>query len=150
MTVCLIAPWTATNSGAGGGGSDVTPDAVNWANITTSPAGLGFGHNATQAITGIDTTIQVKAAWTSTSSSPAKGVWFKNGAMVGSYAPTPVTVSARSGDDLAFYMNCVTSSTSGNYDSGTVTVTNESDSSTSLDTFTFTLQYVYGHSGGFV
>ena len=143
MTVSLVNPFLAIAGGGGGGGSDVTPTAVNWAAITITDTSSGIEQNADQTIAAIDTTIQLKAAWTSTSGSPAKGAWVKNGAVVGGYAVTPVYVNAVVGDALHFTMKALNSFTQGNYDSGTVTVTNESDGAATLDTFTFEVQYIY-------
>ena len=135
-------------SGLGSGGSDVTPSALDWDDITTTQIYLGLGDNSgsEQTLAAIDAVIQIKAAWTSTSSSPAKGVWVKNGAEVGDYVSTPAYVNATVGDKLYFLMRSRNVFGEGNYDTGTVTVTNESDGAATLDTFTFEVQYVYSTS----
>jgi len=142
------------SSGLGtGGGSDFTPAAVNWAAIT-NVGGLrqGVGYNAAQTITAIDNVIQLKAAWTSTSGTPATGVWIKNGTAVSSPTASPAYVNASVNDSLYFWMTTFNDGI-GNYDTGTVTVTNESDGAATLDTFTFAVQYVPAnpppdHGGG--
>lgn len=139
----LLAPHLAM---AGtGGGSDVTPTAVNWGNITITDAAVGVENNAAsaQTLAGIDAQITVRAAWTSSSGSPAKGRWYKNGAAVGERVATPCDVNAALGDALYFELSARNSPTVGNYDSGTVTVTNQSDGGAGLDTFTFEVQYIY-------
>ncbi len=130
------------SSGIAAGGGDVTPTAVNWANII-NVGGLrqGVGYNAQQTLAAIVSPIQLKAAWTSTSGYPARGVWIKNGTAVSDPVPTPAYVNASVGDQLYFWMT-VFNDGIGNYDNGTVTVTNESDGAASLDTFTFAIQYV--------
>lgn len=132
------------SSGLGtGGGSDFTPGAVNWDNITNVlGARYGFGYNAAQTITAIDNVIQLKAAWTSTSGTPATGVWIKNGTAVSSRpGASPAYVNASVNDTLYFWMTTFNDGI-GNYDTGTVTVTNESDGAATLDSFTFSIQYV--------
>ncbi len=130
----------------GGGGSDVTPDAVNWGNIASAQTGLGYATNedTEQLISGIDATIQIKAAWTSTSSNPARGQWFKNGVAVQGATASPVYVNVANNDSLFFALYTAFTAPSGNYDTGIVTVTNESDGGVTLDTFTFIAQYVPG------
>lgn len=139
----LVNPYLAM---AGtGGGADVTPTAVNWGNITITDTATGVENNlgSVQTLAAIDAQISVKAAWTSTSSSPAKGRWYKNGSASGERSVTPNTVNAALGDTLYFELSARNSASAGNYDSGTVTVTNESDGGAGLDTFTFEVQYIY-------
>lgn len=130
------------------GGSDVTPDSLNWGNITATDTinGVGSNSGSEQTLAGIDAQITLRAVWTSTSSSPAKGQWIKNGAAVQSVQASPVTVNVSLGDKVYFSMSARNSGTAGNYDSGTVTVTNDTDGGASIDTFTFAVQYIY--SGG--
>lgn len=130
------------------GGGDFTPDAVNWGNISvTGTSGYEDNEASAQTLASIDEIITLRAAWTSTSSAPAWGQWIKNGVAVQAPAPTPVEVSAGVGDTLYFAVYAAHTGTTGNYDTGTVTVTNQSDSAASLDTFTFAVQYVYSGGG---
>lgn len=138
-------------SGLGVGGGDVTPTAVNWNNITNvGNLHLGIGHNlaSAQTLAAIDSPVQLKAAWTSTSALEAVGVWIKNGTAAGVPTATPAFVNASVGDVLYFWMTTAIVEDQGNFDTGTVTVTNESDSAATLDTFTFSIQYVPPGSGG--
>lgn len=140
MTIVVVRTTQPATGGAGGG-SDVTPGAVNWGNITTSPPSSGQGHNSNQTISGIDTTILIRASWSGT----AEGCWFKNGAQVGDFAAGAADVNASSGDALYFSMDVASTVGSGKFESGTVTVKNYSDtpgSPTTLDTFTYSLIYV--------
>ena len=139
--IALVSPFLA----AGGGGSDVTPTALNWGNITITDPSSGIENNSAsaQTIAAIDAQITVQADWTSSSGQPAKGRWYKNGAPVGSRTLTPSAVNAAVGDALYFELSAFYSATSGNYDNGTVTVTNQSDGAALLDTFTFEVQYIY-------
>jgi len=132
------------STGLAAGGGDVTPDAVNWGNlIAVGGAGSGYAANSEQAITGINSPIQLRATWTSSSSSPARGAWARNGVPLTDYLASPVSVNTSiSGDVLSFMMTSLNTEGVGNYDTGTVTVTNESDGGASLDTFTFAIQYV--------
>jgi hypothetical protein len=115
---------------AAAGGSDVIPAALDWADIVVTSPDVGIESNDALSVTAIDTPIQIKAAWTSTSSSPAKAQWLKNDAADAALAVTPVTVSASLNNTLAFQMSARNSPTAGNYDTGTVRVTNESRTAT--------------------
>lgn len=134
---------------AASGGTDVTPSALNWGNISVTDTSTGYESNlaSEQTLAAIDTQITLNAAWTSTSGSPAKGQWIKNGVAVQSLALTPVTVNASVGDKLYFKMFAGYTYPLGNYDTGTVTVTNLSDGGAAIDTFTFTVQFVYSGGG---
>lgn len=140
MTVVVVRTTQPATGGAGGGG-DVTPDAVNWGNITTSPSGSGLGHNSNQTISGIDATILISAEWSGT----AEGCWFKNGAQAAGFTGGQADVNASNGDVLYFSMDVSGAVGSGKFESGTVTVKNYSDtpgSPTTLDTFTYSLIYI--------
>lgn len=121
-------------------GSDVTPDALNWGNI--SQTGTGSAVSATTsalAIAGIDTPITLRASW-DTFGDGNRGAWVKNGVTQGGgSAPLDVTVNV--GDTLAFRMALITGPTPES-SSGTVTVTNVSDSGAAIDTFTYNLERV--------
>jgi len=106
------------------GGSDGTPDAVNWANI-------GPGNepqtNANQTITGIDTTISLETFYTSGllhySLNGGSFTFIGNGG----------SVDVVNNDTLRFRMDNVAPGTV----TGTVTVRNASDGDVDLDTFTY-------------
>ena len=122
------------------GGSDVTPAAVNWDNITiTNTSGIENNSASAQTTTAIDATITLKV----TLSGGGKVRWFKNG-VAGAYADTSSSVSVNSGDSVYVGVSARPSPpTSGEYISGTATVTNESDGAAVLNTFTYEAQYVY-------
>ena len=118
--------WVGTASGNklvyAAGGTDVTPSAVNWANIgpTSSP-----GSNANQTISGIDTTISISASL----SGPGNLFYDLSGAGFVAYtAPFGVT----NGQTLRWQVT----SDLGNV-TGTATITNDSDGSATLDTFAY-------------
>ena len=61
------------STGIGAGGGDIIPDAVDWGNLTiTSGSGIETTDEVTFA--GLSSPITVRAAWTSTSSSPTDRV----------------------------------------------------------------------------
>lgn len=132
------------------GGSDVTPSAVNWGDISKTGTS-GFENNSGSAVTlaAIDLPITLKATWTSVSAHPAWGYWVKNGIVANAAAPSPVSVTASVNDVLYFVVYCAHTFPQGNYDTGTVTVTNTSDSNATLDTFTYEVQYVFVAGGGY-
>ena len=135
------------DEGNAAGGGDVTPDAINWGDISVT-SGSGIETHSAQTLAGIDSPIVLRAAWTSSSASPTKGQWIKNGVAVQAPQLSPVEVTASAGDQLAWQTYCAYTHPSGNYDTGTVTVTNQSDGGASLDTFTFACQYVRSGGGG--
>lgn len=135
------------DSGNAAGGGDVTPNAINWGDITVT-SGDGIEANSAQTLAGITSPITLRATWTSTSASPTKGQWIRNGVAVQAPALSPVDVTASVGDQLYWQTYCAYTHPSGNYDTGTVTVTNRSDSNATLDTFTFACQYVVTGGGG--
>lgn len=128
---------------ASGGGSDVTPGAMDWDNITPTNV---FGEELTniETVAGIDAPSQFRATWTSTSSNPSAGCWIKNGVRQGMVL-SPAYVNVVAGDTLQFVLNSFLTAapSSGNYDTGTVTVVNLTDGGASIDTFTYTVQYVF-------
>lgn len=107
--------------GSAGGGFDVTPNAVNWADIS----GATPQSNANQTISGIDATISISLGKT------GSGIltYDLNGAGFTAYSGA---FNVTNGQTLRFQL-------SGAGTSGTVTVTNDSDGSTTLDTFTYSL-----------
>lgn len=143
--MALIAILLDDGNAAGGG--DVTPSAINWGDISVT-SGDGIESHSAQTLAGINSPITLRAAWTSTSASPTKGQWIKNGVAVQAPQLSPVDVIASVGDQLAWQTYCAYTHPTGNYDTGTVTVTNQSDSAATLDTFTFACQYVRSGGGG--
>lgn len=110
----------------GGEGSDVTPDAVNWANIGP---GNEPQNNANQTFTGIDTTISIETFYTS-------GLLYyslNGGAFT--FIGNGGGVDVVNNDTLRFQMSNAAPGTV----TGTVTVRNGSDGDVDLDTFTYSV-----------
>lgn len=108
---------------------DVTPNAVNWANIT----GATSGSNANQTLSGTSVSITV-----SVSKSPAIDVGIIEYSLAGGAFTTysaPFVVDSVTGQTLRFQV----STDPGIPASATVTVTNNTDGSVTLDTFTYSL-----------
>ena len=125
----IISSITAGAFVASGASYDVTPDAVNWANVSVSSSSPATASNAIQTFTGIDAPITLEVTWTGT------GVikYSKNGGAWTSIATGGITVSV--GDTLAFQASRTGSAGTS---SGTVTVKNLSESpDTTLDTWTY-------------
>lgn len=102
------------------GGADLTPDAVNWADTsTTNPQS-----NANQTITGIDAPITIST----TNSGIGALLYDLNGAGFTSYS-APFSVS--NGQTLRWQLSGA--------GAGTITVKNDSTGGTTLDTFTYSL-----------
>lgn len=109
---------------AGGGGGDVTPNAVNW-NDVAAPG----GSTNTVTITGIDTAINLSISWTGY----AIGQFnvYKNDSETSlADNDSPFTLSVSNNDEIYFYAFTATAQ------SISMTVTNASDGNTVLDTFT--------------
>jgi len=115
----------------GTSGPDVTPNAVNWADVTS-------GNQATtsmQQFTGINQTITLSISWTASGG----GQFFYSKNTTNTYdtgtqvsltsSPTSLTIS--NGDYLGFRLNWVSTDN----DVRNVTVTNTSDGNATLDTF---------------
>lgn len=122
MGVCVV----IQSLGIVSTGSDVTPAAVNWTDITSfsSPATTN-----TVSITGINTPVTFRAAWTGN----IKGRWIKNGAEQPSGA-SPRDVTINNNTTLAFRLTLETEPGAA---SGAVTVTNLTDGGAAVDTFAY-------------
>ena len=128
------------------GGGDVTPNAVNWADVSSNNDDLTWTYSERQ-ITGINQTITLQVE----KDFPGGVLYY----FVSSNASAIVTGDATSATSpIGFGMNSiplyfpafsgsftvtnnqyVTFGTAGGFSSGTVTVKNQSDSNTTLDTF---------------
>ena len=140
------------------GGGDVTPNAVNWANVYDDSDNATYTYSERQ-ITGINQTITLQVEVTNYGGG---GLYY----FVSSNASAIVTGDATSATSpIGFGMNSiplyfpafsgsftvtnnqyVTFGTAGGFSSGTVTVKNQSDSNTTLDTFIM-LQLGEGYYG---
>ncbi|MEL6758505.1 MAG: hypothetical protein AAFP81_18910 [Pseudomonadota bacterium] len=113
---------------------DVTPNAVNWANIS----GAETASNANQTINGIDTAITLRIEYTATGAPAAiLGASINGGAFNNVNSGNTITVN--NGDTVRFQV--VAFGTAGSV-SGTVTVINQSDGDATLDTFTYSVSTV--------
>ncbi|MFO1015797.1 MAG: RHS repeat domain-containing protein [Caulobacteraceae bacterium] len=104
--------------------ADVTPNSVDWANITDADGAT----NAAVTFAGIDASISLTVTYTGT----AALLYSKNS---GSYAsiPSAGSVAISNGDTLRF------KATSSSSASGTVTVVNSTDGGATLDSFTYSI-----------
>lgn len=113
----------------GAGGGDVIPAAIDFTNVSvTITDGVEVTNEVT--FTGLTSPIVVRAAWTSTSSSPTKAQWLKNSAAVQSPQLTSIEATIINNDKLKWQTYAGYTHPSGNSDSGTVTVTNETRNGT--------------------
>ncbi len=125
MAVVIVA--SAQGNAAGGG--DVIPAAVDWTNVSvTSGSGVEVTNEVT--FTGLSSPITVRAAWTSSSSSPTKAQWMKNSASVQAPSLTYIESTIINNDKLKWQTYAAYTHPSGNYDAGTVIVTNETRNAT--------------------
>ena len=120
----------------GGGGTDATPDAIDFNDISDS----GFVASAfTNVVTigGVDTTITLRVSLTSGMTSFRLVDVYRDGTFVsqGSSGST-IDVDVTNGQTLQYAFTNSQNSTTW---SGTATVTNLSDGGATLDTFTYTL-----------
>jgi len=123
---------------AAGGGSDVTPNAVNWVEASTNTI---VATSNQQTITGINTTITLRIQLTNTLECLQYAYYSKNS---GSYvlvqdtcgSPTVeyADVSVVNGDVLDFRLEG-----DGNFQQGIFNITNLSDGNTLLDSVTLTV-----------
>lgn len=111
------------------GGGDIIPAAINFTDLAVTS---GSGIETTNEVTfsGLTSPITVRAAWTSSSSSPTKARWYKSGASVQSPSLSSIEVTIINGDKLKWETYAAYTHPAGNYDAGVVTVTNESRNAT--------------------
>ena len=109
---------------AGGGGGDVTPNAVNW-NDVAAPG----GSTNTVTITGINTAINLSISYTGYGVG-AFNVYKNDSETSLGDEGSPFTLSVSNNDEIYFYALTASEQII------SVTVTNASDGNTVLDTFT--------------
>ena len=109
---------------SGGGGGDVTPNAVDWDDVA-APG----GSTNTVTITGINTAIDLSISWTGYGLG-AFDVYKNDSPTSLADNDSPLTLSVSNNDEIYFYAS------SGAEQTISVTVTNASDGDTVLDTFT--------------
>jgi hypothetical protein len=134
--LCSIASMIVvkTKKTSSGGGSDVTPNAVNW-NDVSAPG----GSTNTVTITGINTAINLSISWTGYPGTGAFDVYKNDSPISLPGEGSPYTLSVSNNDEIYFY-----AFSSGDLASISVTVRNASDGNTVLDTFTINV----GEEGG--
>ena len=118
---------------AGGGGGDVTPDAVNWNDVS---GGYGFLlYTNTVTVTGISTAINLTISW-SGNEIGSFGISINGGSLIDLEAEggSPRTFSISNNDTIRFGASIIAG-----IKVITVTVTNASDGNAVLDTFTMTV-----------
>ena len=118
---------------AGGGGGDVTPNAVNW-NDVAAPG----GSTNTVTITGINTAINLSISFTGYPGVGGFNVYKNDSETSLANEGSPFTLSVSNNDQIYFYAGGASVA------SISVTVTNTSDGDTVLDTFTINV----GEEGG--
>jgi hypothetical protein len=123
--------------GSGGGGTDATPDAIDFNNIADAGLTASAGTNVA-TITGIDTTITLRLTLTSAMSGLRVVSVYRDGGFVsqGSSGST-IDVTMTNGQTLQYFFTNAQDLTTW---SGTATVSNLSDGGATLDTFTYSLQ----------
>lgn len=111
----------------GGGGADVTPNAVNW-EVDVVSIGAFSCRSTTQTITGINTAITLSFSSTA-DPNLTELLYYKNNAPTSFLSTGSATVSVSTGDTIRFQIY-----SGGPVVSTTITITNISDGNTVLDT----------------
>lgn len=123
--------------GSGGGGTDATPDAIDFNDIADSGLTASAATNVV-IITGIDTTITLRLTLTAAMSASRTVAIYRSSAFVASgNSGTTIDVAMMNGQTLQYHF---TNSQNLSTWSGTATVSNLSDSGATLDTFAYELQ----------
>lgn len=123
--------------GSGGGGTDATPNAIDFNDISDVSLDPAASTN-TVTITGIDTTITLRLTLTQAMSGVRLVYVYRNGAFVGSgNSGTTIDVEMTNGQTLFYIFFNAQDNTIW---SGTATVSNLTDGGAVLDAFTYTLQ----------
>ena len=123
----------ARAAAGGGGGGDVTPNAVNWANVS------GEYSNVTTSmlqITGITTSITLKVSFTGTQQNQKYSVQSSASFGTGTAIANDGTFTVSNNQYVGFRADCGGSCTGTKV--STWTITNVSDGNAVLDTFTIT------------
>lgn len=120
----------AKKATGGGGGGDVTPNAVDWDDVA-APG----GSTNTVTITGINTAIDLSISWTGYPGAGAFDVYKNDSSTSLADNGSPFTLSVSNNDEIYFYASSTAVA------SISVTVTNASDGNTVLDTFTMNVGF---------
>lgn len=136
MAVCIV----IQNKGSTATGTDVTPGAVAFSDVTSY---INSALTNTVTITGIDTPIIVRMAWT-TVNAANRGRWIVNGVSQ-PFGASPQDVTITNGAQIAFNWQITDEGPATS--SGVGTVTNRSDSNTTLDTLNYFIERFESHGG---
>lgn len=121
----------------GGGGTDATPNAIDFNDISDSGITASAFTNVV-TISGIDTTITLRLTLTVAMASGRSVLVYRDGAFVSSSSSgTTVDVTVTNNQTLQYGF---TNSQNFTVWSGTATVTNQSDFGATLDSFTYYLE----------
>lgn len=122
--------------GSGGGGTDATPDPIDFNDIADTAPDASAATNVV-SIGGIDTTITIRLTLTSGMTGQRVVSIYRNGAFVAQGSSgTTIDVAVTNGQTLQYaFTNIQDNSTW----SGTATVSNVTTGGTTLDTFSYTL-----------
>lgn len=125
-------PTNYTNeTESGGAGADVTPNAVNWADVSQ---GSGEPTTTDETLTGFEGTITIKLTYAENSVFAVADILHYYRKNSGSWTnfSSGQTVNVVAGDTLGFKLNATPDTDTGAF---TYTIRNQTDSSTVLDTF---------------
>lgn len=110
---------------------DVTPNAVNWADMSATSDFTVIGENGNQTISGIDINISLRVSWSGTPLTYVSII--VNGSS--SFITNGSTKTVSPGDTVRFQAGYGSIGTA----IGTFTITNASDGEAVLDTFNYSL-----------
>lgn len=120
--------FTSTTEAAS---TDVTPNALNWNNISTSASS---GSTNTQTISGINTTITLRVTYTRDDEAYTLVTYVNGTSVGGAQAPSNYTFNVSNGDTVYFF------AVGGETRDSSASVSNVSDSNAALDSFGISLQ----------
>lgn len=123
--------------GSGGGGTDATPDAIDFNDISDTGFTASAGTNIV-TVTGIDTTITLRLTLSESMTGTRTVSVYRNSSFVSQGSSgTTIDVTVTNGQTLQYLFTNALNNTTW---SGTATLSNLSDAGATLDTFAFTLQ----------
>lgn len=129
LTVDTISDtFTSTTEAAA---TDVTPNAVNWNDISTAASS---GQTNTQTISGINTTITLRVTYTRDDEAYTLVTYVNGTSVGGAQAPNNYTFTVSNGDTVYFF------AVGGRTRNSSASVSNVSDSNAALDSFGISLE----------
>jgi len=129
MAVCVV----IQNKGSTATGSDVTPNAIAFSDVVSY---INSGVTNTVTVTGIDTPIVLRMAWT-TVGDANQGRWLVNG-VPQPFGASPQDVTVNLNNTIAFGWQITADAPAST--SGVATLTNRSDSNATLDTLNYFIE----------